>query len=60
MSDKQILVVEDDPKIAETLVHLLNAQGFEATRVVTILEAAEESNAPSIVQPRRGGGRLPF
>ena len=41
MSEKQILVVEDDPKIAETLVHVLNAQGFEATRVATILEARE-------------------
>jgi two-component system, OmpR family, catabolic regulation response regulator CreB len=41
MSGKQILVVEDDPKIAETLVHVLNEQGFEATRVATILEARE-------------------
>ena len=41
MSGKQILVVEDDPKIAETLIHVLNEQGFEATRVATILEARE-------------------
>ena len=41
MSGKQILVVEDDPKIAETLVHVLNEQCFEATRVATILEARE-------------------
>ena len=41
MSGKQILVVEDDPKIAETLVHVLNEQGFEATRVETIIEARE-------------------
>lgn len=41
MSEKQILVVEDDPKIAETLVHVLNEQGFEATRVETIIEARE-------------------
>ena len=41
MSDKQILVVEDEPKIAETLIHVLNEQDFEATRVATILEARE-------------------
>jgi two-component system catabolic regulation response regulator CreB len=41
MPSKQILVVEDDPKIAETLIHVLNEQGFEATRVATILEARE-------------------
>ena len=39
MSAKQILVVEDEPSIAETLVHGLNEQGFEAVRVATILEA---------------------
>ena len=41
MPDKQILVVEDEPKIAETLIHVLNEQNFEATRVATILEARE-------------------
>ena len=41
MPDKQILVVEDEPKIAETLIHVLNEQDFEATRVATILEARE-------------------
>ena len=41
MSGKQILVVEDEPKIAETLIHVLNEQDFEATRVATILEARE-------------------
>jgi two-component system, OmpR family, catabolic regulation response regulator CreB len=41
MPSKQILVVEDEPKIAETLIHVLNEQGFEATRVATILEARE-------------------
>ena len=41
MSSKQILVVEDEPKIAETLIHVLNEQDFEATRVATILEARE-------------------
>ena len=41
MSGKKILVVEDEPKIAETLIHVLNEQGFEATRVATILEARE-------------------
>ena len=41
MSGKQILVVEDEPKIAETLIHVLNKQGFEATRVATILEARD-------------------
>ena len=41
MPGKQILVVEDEPKIAETLIHVLNEQNFEATRVATILEARE-------------------
>ena len=41
MPSKQILVVEDEPKIAETLIHVLNEQDFEATRVATILEARE-------------------
>ena len=41
MPGKQILVVEDEPKIAETLIHVLNEQDFEATRVATILEARE-------------------
>ena len=41
MSGKKILVVEDEPKIAETLIHVLNEQGFEATRVATIFEARE-------------------
>ena len=41
MSGKQILVVEDEPKIAETLIHVLYEQDFEATRVATILEARE-------------------
>ena len=41
MSGKKILVVEDEPKIAETLIHVLNEQDFEATRVATILEARE-------------------
>jgi len=41
MPSKQILVVEDEPSIAETLVHVLSEQGFEATRVATILEARE-------------------
>ena len=41
MPCKQILVVEDEPKIAETLIHVLNEQDFEATRVATILEARE-------------------
>ena len=41
MPSKQILVVEDEPSIAETLVHVLNEQCFEATRVATILEARE-------------------
>ena len=41
MPSKQILVVEDEPSIAETLVHVLNDQGFETTRVATILEARE-------------------
>ena len=41
MPSKQVLVVEDDPKIAETLVHVLNEQGFEAIRVETIIEARE-------------------
>ena len=41
MPGKQILVVEDDPRIAETLIHVLNEQDFEATRVATILEARE-------------------
>ena len=34
-------MVEDEPKIAETLIHVLNEQDFEATRVATILEARE-------------------
>jgi two-component system catabolic regulation response regulator CreB len=41
MPGKQILVVEDEPSIAETLVHVLNEQGFEAIRVATIQEARE-------------------
>ena len=41
MPGKQILVVEDGPSIAETLVHVLNEQGFEAIRVATILEARD-------------------
>ena len=41
MSGKQILVVEDEPSIADTLIHVLSQQGFEATRVATILEARE-------------------
>jgi len=41
MSDKQILIVEDEPSIAETLIHVLNEQGFSVTRVATILEAKD-------------------
>jgi DNA-binding response OmpR family regulator len=31
MPGKQILVVEDDPKITGTLVHVLNEQGHSST-----------------------------
>ena len=51
MPGKKILVVEDDPKIAQTLVHVLNDQGFEAIRVETIIEArkALENNVFSAI-----------
>jgi hypothetical protein len=31
MPGKKILVVEDEPSIAETLVHILNKQGHSST-----------------------------
>ena len=39
MSSKQILVVDDEPGIAETLVYILQQQGFTTTSVVSISEA---------------------
>ena len=33
MPAKRILVVEDEPSIAETLVHVLQEQGFDTTGV---------------------------
>ena len=41
MPAKRILVVEDEPSIAETLVHVLQEQGFDTTRVARISEARE-------------------
>jgi DNA-binding response OmpR family regulator len=41
MSIKSILVVEDEPKIAEPLIHVLKEQGFDAMRVATIFEAKD-------------------
>ena len=39
MYSKEILLVEDEPKIAEVLVHLLKNEGFLPTMVETISDA---------------------
>ncbi len=36
-----ILVIEDEPSIADTLIYTLEKEGFEPTRVATLLEARE-------------------
>ena len=41
MPSKQILVVEDEPKIAETLIHVLNEQDLKLPGSQTNLEARE-------------------
>ena len=41
MPSKRILVVEDEPSIADTLVHALSIESFEPTRVATISKARE-------------------
>ena len=41
MSIKSILVVEDEPNIAEPLIRVLKEEGLDAIRVATIFEAKE-------------------
>ena len=41
MSGNQILVVEDEPHIAEVLTHALNEESLDTTRVGTISDARE-------------------
>jgi two-component system, OmpR family, catabolic regulation response regulator CreB len=52
MSIKSILVVEDEPNIAEPLIHVLKEQGFDAMRAATIFEAKDamkDNNFSAIV-----------
>ena len=42
-----ILVVEDEPSIADTLIYTLEKEGFVPTRVATLQEAREQLTARS-------------
>lgn len=42
-----ILVVEDEPSIADTLIYTLEKEGFDPTRVATLQEAREQLDARS-------------
>ncbi|QPJ61481.1 MAG: two-component system response regulator CreB [Candidatus Nitronauta litoralis] len=45
--NQKILVVEDEPSIADTLIYTLEKEGFDPTRVATLSEAREHLAARS-------------
>jgi DNA-binding response OmpR family regulator len=49
MSKQSVLIVEDEPAIAESLAYLLEREGFQATMALTLQEARHRAAAAQLI-----------